>query len=399
MTKNHSIFNLLFLLAGLIAFQPALAGFSRLDSLFQKSRFKVEIRTDFGKVMPTNTFVKLQNTNPDGLAHYFSSSVRIARQTTGTRLWQQLYGYPEYGIGFYSAQFRNTPNLGNPFAFYGFFNAPFFRINKLSLNYELGLGFAFNWKHYDPFTNPGNIAISADGSVYIDAGLNLKYPVGKRFELGFGYSFTHFSNGRLKLPNKGLNTGAAKITLGYNLYRNPIQLLIQERPKYKDHYEWIISEYGGVQNVIYLGTDVDVLTGMKGINLPVYGISNTFNREIDYKSKIGFGFTVGYNGSQNSQIMVESGKLDEQETSFARHLSLSIYPSYELVIDKLSVIIQPGFYIYRKQTTNMSPSFYQRIGVKYHFLKNTFAGVSLRASKFHISEFIEWTVGYSINWR
>lgn len=375
-----------------------MAHYSRMDSLLMRNRLKAELRYDFGNVMPTNSFVRLQNTDPDGLAHYYSYALRIAKQTNGNQLWQQLYGYPEYGLGVYSALFTNTKNLGTPFAFYGFLNAPFFRINKLSLNYELGLGFAFNWKHYDPLTNPGNIAISADGSVYIDAGLDLKYQIAKRFELGFGYGFTHFSNGRLKLPNKGLNTGAAKIMLTYDLYKEPIQYQKQKKSRYRGHYEWIISAYGGIQNVVYLGTDVNVVTGMKGINLPVYGVSNTFNRQVDYKSKIGIGFTVGYNGSQNSQIIVESGKLDEQETSFSRHLSLSIYPSYELVINKLSVIIQPGLYLYRKQTANMSPSFYQRIGVKYHFLKNTFAGISLRASKFYISEFIEWTIGQRINW-
>lgn len=391
-------FKLLLLFACTSLSFPALALSTQLDSLFRKNRFKLEVRTDAGNVMPTNTFVRVQNTDPDGLAHYFGAAVRIARQTTGTQLWQQLYDYPEYGIGFYSAQLRNTPNLGNPYAFYGFFNAPFFRINKLCLNYELGLGFAFNWKHYNPLTNPGNVAISADGSVYLDAGIDLKYAIGKRFELGVGYGFTHFSNGRIKLPNKGLNTGAAKITLAYDLFNEPIQYPKPEKPNYKGNYEWIISAYAGMQNVVYLGTDVNVVTAMKGINLPVYGISNTLNKQVSYKSKIGLGFTMGYNGSQSSQIIVESGKLDEQETSFGRHLSVSIFPSYELVIDRLSVVFQPGLYIYREKTTNMSPSFFQRIGFKYHFTENTFAGISLRASKFYISEFIEWTVGHRINW-
>ena len=395
--RKFTAFTLNLILFVLLAI-PGKAQLSRLDSLILKNRIKAEFRLDVGNILPTNNYVKLQNTDLDGVPHYFSYSLRLAKQTTGDQLWQQLYGYPEYGVGVYSASFVNTTKLGYPFAVYGFFNAPFFRLNKLSLNYELGLGFTFNWNHYDPVTNPGNIAISTDGSVYIDAGLNLKYPLGKRVNLSLGYGFTHFSNGRLKLPNKGLNTGESKISIAYNLYDDPIQYKSQLKPKYTKHYEWIISGYGGIQNVVYLGTYVNVVTGMKGINLPVFGISNTFNRQVNYKSKIGFGFTVGYSGSQNSQIIVESGKLDEQETTFARHLSLSIYPSYELVIDKLSVIIQPGFYIYRKQTTNMSPSFYQRIGVKYYFLENTFAGVSLRASKFHISEFIEWTVGYSLNW-
>lgn len=371
---------------------------SQRDSLFMKNRLKAEFRLDIGNAKPTNDFVRLQFPDLDGIPHYYSYSLRLAKQTTGNKLWEQLYGYPEYGLGVYSAVFTNTKNLGNPIAVYGFFNAPIFRIKALSLNYELGLGFAFNWNHYDPVTNPGNIAISQDGSVYMDAGINLKYPLTKRINLSVGYGFTHFSNGRLKLPNKGLNTGESKINLSYDLYDDPISYISKPKPRYVKHYEWIVSAYGGVQNVVYLGTDVNVVTGMKGIYMPVYGFSNTFNRQIDYKSKIGFGFTVGYNGSQNSQIIVESGKLDEKDISFYRHLSLSIYPSYELVINRLSVVIQPGIYLFRKSAINMSPALYQRIGVKYHFLKNTFTGISLRANKFYISDFIEWTVGQRINW-
>ncbi len=377
---------------------PVKARMNRLDSLILRNRLKTEFRLDMGNIKPTNDFVRVQNTDLDGIPHYFSYSLRLAKQTTGDKLWQQLFGYPEYGLGIYSALFTNTKKLGKPIAAYGFFNAPFFKVNKLILNYELGLGLTFNWNHYDPLANPENIAISADKSVYIDAGINLKYPLGKRMNLSLGYGFTHFSNGRLKLPNKGLNTGAAKISVSYDLFDDPIYYQTKVKPDYSDQYEWIISAYGGIQNLIYLGTDVDVVTAMKGIDLPVFGISNTFNRQVDYKSKIGFGFTVGYNGSQNSQVIIDGGKLDELDIPFVRQLSLSIFPSYELVINKLSLVIQSGYYIYRKKTTNMSSSFYQRVGVKYHFMKNTFAGINLRATQFYISDFIEWTVGHSLNW-
>jgi len=397
MKKLPVLFQLL-IFSGLLCSYPLQAQMTRLDSLILRNRLKAEFRFDIGNIKPTNDFVKVQNTDLDGIPHYFSYALRITKQTTGDKLWQQLYGYPEYGMGVYSAIFANTKKLGNPIAVYGFLNAPFVKISKLSLNYELGLGLTFNWNHYDPTVNPGNVAIGADKSVYIDAGVNLKYPISKRMTFSLGYGFTHFSNGRLKLPNKGLNTGASKISVSYNLFDEPIRYQTQEKPPFNGHYEWIISAYGGEQNVIYLGTDVDVITGMKGINLPVYGVSNTFNRQISYKSKIGFGFTVGYNGSQSSQVIVESGKLDKLETPFVRHLSLSIFPSYELVIDKLSLVIQPGYYLYRKKTSDMTSSFYQRIGVKYHFMKDTFVGINLRATQFYISDFIEWTVGQRLNW-
>ena len=374
------------------------AQMSRLDSVTLKNRLKIEFLLDYGNVLPTNTFVRLQNNDLDGLAHFNGYAIRLAKQTTGEKLWQQLYGYPSYGIGIYSAYFTNTNHLGNPLAVYGFFNAPFFRDNGFSLNYELGLGLAFNWNHYDPVTNPTNIAISTDKSVYLDAALSLRYLLSKRMAVNLGYGFTHYSNGRLQLPNFGINTGATKVSLSYNLYHDPIHYLTQTKTPYTGHYEWILSAYGGERNVSYLGTDVDQVTGMRGINYAVFGISNTLNRQIDYKSKIGIGLTMEYIGSQAAQIVVENGNLEELDMPFDRHLVLSIYPSYELVIDRLSLVIQPGFYLYRKKSVTMTPSFYQRIGAKYHFTKNVFFGISLRAYDFYKSDFIEWTIGHRLNW-
>ena len=163
-------------------------------------------------------------------------------------------------------------------------------------------------------------------------------------------------------------------------------------------YEWIISGYGGARNVLYQGTGVNQTTSMKGVNYAVYGISNTINRQINYKSKIGLGVTMEFNGSQNSQIVIEGGSLDGADLPFNRHLALSLYPSYELVIDRLSLVMQPGIYLYRMKTSDMTPLLYQRIGIKYHFLKDTFIGINLRAYNFYESDFIEWTIGHRLCW-
>ena len=368
------------------------------DTLIHKPNFKIEFRMDIGNVLPTNAFVKTQNTDPDGNANYYSYSLRIAKQTTGNQLWQQIYGYPTYGAGIYSAFFRDTKKLGNPIALYGFFNGPFIRIKRWSLNYELGLGLTFNWNSYNPVGNPNNIAISADKTVYIDAGISLKYLLSKRLAFSFGYGFTHFSNGALKLPNKGLNTDAAKISISYALDKAPSHYQSQIIPPFTGFYEWIISGYGGARNMLYQGSGVNQTTSMKGVNYAIYGISNTLNRQISYKSKIGLGMTIEFNGSQNSGIVVEGASLDAAELPFSRHLALSIYPSYELVIDKLSVVVQPGIYLYRIRTADMTPVFYQRIGIKYHILKDTFIGINLRAYNFYESDFIEWTIGHRISW-
>ena len=66
---------------------------------------------------------------------------------------------------------------------------------------------------------------------------------------------------------------------------------------------------------------------------------------------------------------------------------------------KFSMIIQPAYYIHRKEVEERGvPSSYQRIGVKYHIRNNLIAGISIRTIYFSNAEFIEWNMGYRIKW-
>ena len=134
----------------------------------------------------------------------------------------------------------------------------------------------------------------------------------------------------------------------------------------------------------------------EGLYFPVFGISTVYNRQISYMSKIGFGMTVSYNGSVNAQVAIEENELDPVDGPLGDKIQLSIYPSYELVVNKVSIILQPAFYLYRKKFTDQTPVFHQRIGIKYHVSDNIFAGITLRDYSFHVSDFIEWTIGFRI---
>ncbi len=350
-----------------------------------------------GYVFPTNDFVKGINGESEKISDFQTFSIKIAKQTIGKSQWEQLYNYPDYGIGVSVYDFHNPEEIGTPIAFYGFLNAPFKRWNKLTFNYEIGFGATFNWKSFNPLTNKYNIAIGTGQSFLIDAGLNLQYNLTKHFDIESGFTLTHFSNGSLKKPNFGLNTIAPKISLKYNFDERPI-FIKQEIPEYKKENEWLISVFGGKKNVIFDSVNIDVIEKFEGVNFPVFGVSTTINRQISYKSKIGIGMSISYDGSINAQVAVDANELEAVDGPFRDKVQVSIYPSYEFVINRFSLILQPAFYIYRKKLINQSPVFHQRIGIKYHFSDNFFAGITLRDYKFHISDFIEWNLGYRIKW-
>ncbi|MEI7663358.1 MAG: acyloxyacyl hydrolase [Bacteroidota bacterium] len=349
-----------------------------------------------GYVFATNKFMKGVNAESVKINAFQAFSLKFAIQTTGKEPWEQSYKYPQYGIGLYAADFFRHKEIGVPFGLYGFFNAPFSRWNRLVFNYELGFGATFNWKSYNPVTNRYNVAIGAGESFLIDAGLNLQYLLADRIELQLGISLTHFSNGALKEPNFGFNTLAPKLSIRYNFYDRPHFTRHQIPPCHK-HNEWIFAFYGGAKNVIFDTLNLALLEKYEGIYFPVFGISATFNRRLNYKSKIGIGMTISYNGAANAQAAVELGELDADGGRFGDKIMVSIYPSYELVIHKAAILIQPAFYVYRKKLVTQSPVFHQRIGFKYHLTDHLFMGITLVAYKFHVSDFIEWSAGCNLN--
>ncbi|MFK5985547.1 MAG: acyloxyacyl hydrolase [Pseudomonadota bacterium] len=360
----------------------------------------VSVQTGYqnGYVFPTNNFIKGINAERDIINAFQAFTLKFSKQTTGERLWEQLFKYPNYGFGIYVADFHNPEEIGTPFALYGFFNAPFKRWSTLTFNYEIGFGATFNWKSFNPVSNKYNISIGAGNSFFIDAGLNLQYNLTKKIDVEAGFSLTHFSNGALKKPNKGINTIGSKVSLKYNFDNRPI-LKKQEIPKYVKEYEWFISAFGGVKNVIFKEVNIDVIEKYEGLNFPVFGISTLINRQVSYKSKFGIGISFSYNGSLDAQVAVENNQLEAIEAPVSDKIQISFYPSYELVVHKVSLTLQPAFYLYRKNLKNNTPVFHQRIGLKYHFSNNFFLGITLRDYNFQTSDFIEWNIGYRIKWK
>jgi hypothetical protein len=76
--KIFPVFCMAFMLFVFIFPKPGQAQMSRSDSIILKNRLITELRLDVGNVLSTNDFVRSQNTDLDGLPHYFAYSLRLA---------------------------------------------------------------------------------------------------------------------------------------------------------------------------------------------------------------------------------------------------------------------------------------------------------------------------------
>lgn len=362
---------------------------------WHKNQLSLSASYSNGYVMPTNVFVRGSNLNSVIIDDFQSFNLKLKSQTTGEYAMEQIYNYPAWGIGLSAVDFFNYAEIGIPIALYGFIELPLLHLNRLSLNAELGFGMSFNWRSFNPLTNSYNVAIGAGQTFMSDAGLNLNYELDKHFDLILGANFSHFSNGAIKLPNYGINSIAPKMGVRYNIHEKP-KMIKKTLPKFKSQNEWSISTFYAIKNIIFDSVDIEIKEKYEGIFFPVFGLSGLYNRKISPFSKIGIGMTFNFNESINAQVQVDNNELADIDGPFYEKLQLSIYPSYEFCIDKVSVLLQPAFYLYRKHSKNESTTFHQRINIKYQITDNIFAGITLRDFSMH-ADFVEWTLGYKFD--
>lgn len=352
----------------------------------------------WGGVLQATDFLKGDNSTGEPYSSYYGGRLEWGKNTDGRRLWEQLYNYPSFGVGFYTLDFLDgSGELGQPNALYGFFMGPFKRWGKLAFNYDLGFGLSYNWNPYSKDLNPLNTAIGSHNNVYIDAGLNLAYPLGKHFDAEVGFSFSHFSNGASSVPNAGVNLMGLKFALMYRFLPERPEFIEVEIPEYEKENEFSVYWAVGSRNIKYDTTDADQNERYYDRNYFMSNLVLTASRQFTYKSKFGGGMEVTYDGSANDQSFVTDPP-NHQEIPVSQRFGLGVFVAYELVISDLSVLLSPGYQIAGGNYTGAADKFYQRMGVKYHFLPNWFGGIYIRATNFSVAHYIEWNVGYRMRW-
>jgi len=354
--------------------------------------YSLQLSWQGGKVLQVNPFLRGINAAGVPIDNYQVLSVRLARQTTGTKTWEQLYRFPRCGLGMFMADFGSW-ELGRPLSVFGFLNGPISRSPHFSLTYELAMGISFNWNYYDPVTNPYNISTSTPVNSMVEAGIGAEIRLLSKLNAGIEAGFNHFSNGAIALPNRGLNGAFIKPSLRYDLYSGDPARIRKTVEKFKRVNEWILACYTGINKS---AIPLKVQPVQKHPTEPVFamGIFGIYHRHLDYKSKIGGGIEFGYIGLINPQYRNYINGLHVNRKPDIRRLDLSIFPSYELVFDRFSLFAQAGFYLYRNELISKSPFFYQRLGFRYYFTDHWFGAIQVRAHHFMVAEMTEWTMGY-----
>jgi len=316
--------------------------------------------------------------------YYTALDFKIGIQTIGENWWHKKWRYPSYGIGIYKGFYNNPEVLGSPFACYIFFNGNFFKIKKLSFNYEYGTGLAYLNKYHNVSKDKQNDIVSTEIEYFANIKFNFNYKISERVDLIAGLHFSHFSNGALKMPNYGLNVYGYNASLRYyfnskkqnDKFTRAPKIDIVETPKFKKNRFVIFASAGACVETYNTESPLYLM----------WSVSVNYNRRYSSIASYGGGFDAFYDGS----IVTHNGYENLTEI---KKIFYTVHLSHVLHINKFDFITDLGTYFnYR----NLKGYLWARIGHRYNITNNFFCQVGLKTQNGAKADFIEFALGVKI---
>lgn len=288
--------------------------------------------------------------------------VSIARRTLGKKLWEQLYGYPVWGITFFYSSMGNREVFGNQFTLFPYFVSHIMGKGPLSLDGQMGLGIAYTTKKFDLQQNPLNIAIGSHLNIHFRTELMARLRFSPRNHLHLGIAFHHISNANLSEPNVGLNF-ASLGTGVWHAVGSKQPVTHQAVPRHKAHLSLEAMVSGGVKHT----------RTFESFRYATASTSLGMKFRWCHRFAVGTGADFFYDASVEDQ-MRRLGK------PFLPHYAWmsGIHLAQEVIVGRTSFILQQGAYLGLLQRLN-GYKFYNRFLARHHLTDHFFANLSLKS--------------------
>lgn len=335
----------------------------------------IELYQFRGNILPHSPeLYHLITGHPEGVLVSFS------KKTHGKEAWQKLYNYPDYGGYFLYQDFKNEI-LGKNYAIGVHYNF-YFLHRKLQL--KIAQGIAMTTNPYDKVNNSKNRAFGSKYMGNTNFMLNFKKEnLVDGFGLEAGFFFTHYSNGRFKSPNSGINTYGINLGLNYSFCKKQPKIIdtVTVSLKFKEPIKFNFVFRTGFNESLTIGS------GQK----PFYHIGFYADKRINKKSALQLGTDLFITTSIKEYINYRSIAYPEDHLdSNTDYKRVGVFIGHELFINKISLETQLGYYVYRP--FNMDTPIYDRLGMKYYWTPKIYSGIAVKTHGF-LAEATEFSIG------
>lgn len=240
--------------------------------------------------------------------------------------------------------------------------------------FRISQGIGYTTNPYDKETNNKN---NAFGTSILDNNYFLlqycKQNLVGPFGLQIGFMFNHYSNGRFKAPNSGLNNYALNFGLNYNFDKDNERIQLDSLPDPKSFKERIKYNLA-----VRTGRSEGPVVGLK--QRQFYHFSLYADKRIGRKSAIQLGtdiFLSRYLKDYIDHAAIAQYRDMPNVDPNVDYKRIALFAGHELFINKLSIESQVGYYVYKPFDYEID--FYQRLAMKYYLYKNVFTGIGLKA--------------------
>jgi hypothetical protein len=184
----------------------------------------------------------------------------------------------------------------------------------------------------------------------------INYKLTDRWNLTLGITMSHFSVAAFTQPNKGINVVSANLGSTYRFTSSRIEIIeLDSNYRWDRRLKYNVNFSYGLKEIPPIG----------GPKYGVYVLTFYVNKQIS-KTNI---LNLGLDGFNNTALKEEMKQSDIDPGS-VDHKRIGVSVGHELKLNRISLLTQFGFYIYRPYKTDKLV--YQRLALKFYAGKHLY---------------------------
>lgn len=316
------------------------------------SKFGFDADLQIGKVWKHTT-----NFRPTINGPSFCGEVNVFKQTDGSKDWQKKLHYPEIGGGIWFVIHHDRDTIGSAVAPYIYWKYALVRSKVVDFNMKMGIGIAYATKKFEKGKNEVHNAIGSNVNAYVQLRFGLEWKLAQRLRLVTAFTYNHYSDGAVKLPNLGINTMSA--TMGIIYYPNI------------EKYKLVMNQDSSarkpvLKNELFAKATIGFLDVQNNL-IPekTYLMQNTsigYARYLNITNKLGASLNLEFNFGEPYVYVNTLEPKDNIIKKAATNLSVSV--SDEILIGRVAMHLELGAYLYHTYRLPL-PIFFKIGGVCY----------------------------------
>lgn len=309
------------------------------------------------------------------------AEIDLVKPSDGSKMWHLENNKPDIGMTFTFLDFGNPKVLGHGYAIAPFIEIPLNKKEKASrLIFRTAWGLAYMTKRFDIRENHKNIAIGSNWDAFVQFRFQWNINLTQKFRIEPGFGISHVSNGRMQVPNLGLNLITLNLGLTYKLSDPKTEITkIDSSTKVPSRNELLVWGAAGVNEKDPPG----------GNKLPAYTLSFNYFYNVRNTHKVGAGLDLYYEESHVKDLEV----FDYPHSTFSEKMRAGIKFAYSYNVGRISFPIEMGYYFYSPY--NDDGPLFHRFGVRYTGSKGLFLQFGMK-SHWIVAYHFDLGVGYRI---